>query len=127
MAVDRSSNDVYVDNATSVSAFGPSGQSVERFGSAQLIDSEGVAVDSSTGTVYASDATSQAIEVFTSFVVPDAATGSVSDLRETTATINGIVNPDGMPVTACEFEYGTSTSYGQRPRAIQVRAPEMGR
>ena len=54
-AVDRSSNDLYVDNVTSIAAFGPASSPIERFGSGQLSDSEGVAVDSSTGTVYASD------------------------------------------------------------------------
>jgi len=30
----------------------------------------------------------------------------------TSATLNARVNPDGQNVTECEFEYGTSTSYG---------------
>jgi hypothetical protein len=34
-------------------------------------------------------------------------------LGETSATVSGVVDPDGLPVTACVFEYGTSTGYGQ--------------
>jgi hypothetical protein len=115
VAVDRSSNDVYVDNETSIATFGPSESLVERFGSPQLNVSEGVAVDSATGTVYASDATGQAVDVFTAFIVPDVTTGSVSGLGETSATLGGIVDPDGLVVTSCVFEYGTteSESYGQ--------------
>ena len=34
-------------------------------------------------------------------------------IAQTTATLNGTVNPNGSTVTACTIEYGTSTSYGQ--------------
>jgi hypothetical protein len=113
VAVDRSSNDVYLDDTTSASAFTPSGIFIERFGSGHMSASEGIGVNPSTGTVYTSDATNQEVDVFTSFIVPDVTTGSVSNLRETSATLGGIVNPDGLPVTSCEFEYGTTSSYGQ--------------
>jgi hypothetical protein len=112
LAVDRSSNDVYLDNTTSVSSLTSAGLFIERFGSGQMHASEGIAVNSATGTVYTSDAENQVIDVFTSFVVPDVTTGTVSNLRETTVTLDGIVNPDGLPVTACEFEYGTTSAYG---------------
>jgi hypothetical protein len=37
---------------------------------------------------------------------------ATSLLTQTSATLNARVNPDGQAVTECEFEYGTSTSYG---------------
>ncbi len=113
LGVDLSSNDVYVDHETSIAAFSPSGSPIERFGSPQLHRSEAIAVNSSTGTVYASDTSDQKIYVFTSFVVPDVTTGSASHFGETSVTVGGEVNPDGLPVTSCAFEYGTSTAYGQ--------------
>ena len=113
LAVDESSGDVYVDHETSVAAYSPSHAAVERFGAGRVEASEGIAVDSRTGTVYAANAASYQIDAFTAFVVPDVTTGSVSSLAETSATVGGIVNPDGLPVTSCAFEYGTSTSYGQ--------------
>jgi NHL repeat len=112
-AVDLSSEDVYVDHETSVAAYSPSGFPVERFGSAQMQASEGIAVNSATGTVYTANAGSQEVDVFAAVVVPDASTGSVSSFAETSVTVNGVVNPDGLPVTSCAFEYGTSTAYGQ--------------
>jgi hypothetical protein len=45
-------------------------------------------------------------------VVPGATTGAASEVTAATATLSGTVDPDGMAVTACEFEYGTSTTYG---------------
>ncbi|HWX43929.1 MAG TPA: hypothetical protein VNY52_01240 [Solirubrobacteraceae bacterium] len=113
VAVDLSSDDVYADHKTSVAAYDPSGSFVERFGSGEMQASNGIAVDSATGTVYTSDATNQEIDVFTAFTVPDATTGGVSSFGETSVTVGGKVNPDGLPVTSCVFEYGTSASYGQ--------------
>ena len=43
---------------------------------------------------------------------PTVVTGSASSIAQTTATLNATVNPNGGNVTECEFEYGTSTSYG---------------
>ncbi len=113
LAVDLSSNDIYVDHGTSVAAYSPSGYSIERFGSAQMEASAGIAVDSATGTLYTSNAGGQQIDVFTAFVVPDATTGSASSFAETSVTVSGVVDPDGLSVTSCVFEYGTSTEYGQ--------------
>jgi hypothetical protein len=39
---------------------------------------------------------------------PTAKTGTASSLGETTATLNGTVDPNGEPVTQCTFEYGPS-------------------
>ena len=113
LAVDESSGDVYVDHGTSVAAYSPSHAAIERFGSGEVEASEGIAVDAKTGTVYTANAGSQQIEAFTAFVVPDAVTGSVSNLAETSVTVGGVVDPDGLPVTSCVFEYGPSSAYGQ--------------
>ena len=43
---------------------------------------------------------------------PTAATGAASSVAQTSATLNATVNPDGVAVSDCHFEYGTSTSYG---------------
>jgi hypothetical protein len=113
LAVDLSSNDVYADDETNVAVFAPSGAPIEQFGAAQMQASEGIAVDSSTGTVYASEAVGQEVDLFTAFVVPDVTTAPASHFGETSVTVGGTVDPDGLPVTSCVFEYGTSNSYGQ--------------
>jgi hypothetical protein len=43
---------------------------------------------------------------------PTVVTEPPSTLTHTSATLNATVNPNGSDVTECEFEYGTSTSYG---------------
>ena len=43
---------------------------------------------------------------------PTAATADASSVTQTTATLNGTVNPNGSQITDCHFDYGTTTSYG---------------
>jgi hypothetical protein len=45
-------------------------------------------------------------------VAPTVITGSPSSVTQTTATLDGSVNPNGSEVTECTFEYGATTSYG---------------
>jgi phosphodiesterase/alkaline phosphatase D-like protein len=44
---------------------------------------------------------------------PTVVTGSGSPVAQTTATLNATVNPNGGEVTSCEFEYGTTETYGK--------------
>lgn len=52
--------------------------------------------------------------VFTKPVLPPptALTGVASGLTDISASLPGIVNPNGQEVFNCHFEYGTTTSYG---------------
>jgi hypothetical protein len=43
---------------------------------------------------------------------PTVITEAATDVTQTTAILNGTVNPNNESVTGCEFEYGTTTSYG---------------
>jgi phosphodiesterase/alkaline phosphatase D-like protein len=62
---------------------------------------------SDAGTSHGSDQT------FTTAAAPAVTTKGASTLRDSTATLNGTVNPNGQSTTAY-FEYGTSTSYGTK-------------
>jgi hypothetical protein len=50
-------------------------------------------------------------------VVTNPATGLE---HEQQATLNGTVDPEGAPVTACQFEYGTSAGYGEAVPCAQT-------
>jgi hypothetical protein len=39
-------------------------------------------------------------------------TGAASSIAQTSATLNGTVNPNGEAVSDCRFEYGTTAAYG---------------
>jgi len=152
LAVDPATNDVFVDSineesrASSVSEYAPSAAApsapLATFPSAGLTDtlseSDGVAVsDDSTGTAYATQRAADDVEIFNDVVLPTVETGAATSLQsEGSATLNGTVDPEGEPVTSCEFEYGTETSYGatapcspspgSSPTAVAVSAHLVG-
>jgi DNA-binding beta-propeller fold protein YncE len=69
---------------------------------------EAVAVDPSSGDLYVADGGSGVVDVFGPLAVqPDVSTGTASSVGTTTATLEGVVDPDETSVTGCEFEYRT--------------------
>ncbi len=117
LAVNESTNDVFLDRYTEIEESGPFGEPygspIEEFGSGSIPGSLGMAVNDTTGTLYASEYAAERVAVFKSgLLLPDVSTGA-GKVKRLSATLAGIVNPDGEEVTSCQFEYGTSTSYGQ--------------
>jgi hypothetical protein len=122
-AVDPATGGVFVDNVTTVVAFGSEpactspavcahGAERERFGSGHLTQGAGVGVDAANGLVYVADASANEIAVFEQATLPTVATAGASTRSEGAVTLEGTVNPEGVQVSACEFEYGTTTAYG---------------
>ena len=60
-----------------------------------------------TGTSHGSDQ-----QFTTTSNAPTVTTGEATLVKQTSATLNATVNPEGQSVTECRFEYGTSNSYG---------------
>ncbi len=114
VAVDTSNNEVYHGEGTLVTAYDDERRSKEEFGSGDLTENGGIAVDSATHTVYVTDSVSDRVLVFGQVVVPDVETGEepTNVTHEGSVTLDGTVNPDGIPVGGCQFEYGTEKSYG---------------
>jgi hypothetical protein len=81
---------------------------------------QGLAVNSTSGNVYVSHSAAANLEVFSDLTTfPDAANDAPTNLTGTSATLNGTVNPDGVALTECKFEYGTSTAYGQTVPCVE--------
>lgn len=134
VAVDLSTDHIFVDGviegASGIEDYEPFDESdvtpspkpfpaaLQTFSAEGFSESHGIAVDPASGTVYASERGADKVAIFRAFVVPDLMTGSAAG-RETTATLSGTVNPDGVPVTSCEFEYGPTTEYGARAPCSQ--------
>jgi hypothetical protein len=105
---------IYQYNATN-------GSEVTHFGGSPTVgESYGLAATANGGRVYMTDLVNFDVLIFGLFVTP--VTGAPSSIQETSATLNGTVNPDGNPVTTCEFEYGTTTSYGHTAACEQEPA-----
>jgi hypothetical protein len=122
IAVDDATNDVFVDASPAgvehkggVEEFGPFGEPygvpVEAFGS-ELGAEGGIAVNGKTGTVYTSQVEADTIAAFKVGVYPGVSTGG-AEVGKGHAKLEGEVTPDGEEVTSCQFEYGTTISYGQ--------------
>jgi hypothetical protein len=125
-AVDTSTNDVYVDDQSSVAVYESSGAPIGSLGFQTGISfSLGIAVDSLTHTVFVSDYSNSVADVFGLVSLPGVSTGQTTGVTEMSATLEGTVNPEGQPVSSCAFEYGTSASYGQSASCQQTSA-EIG-
>jgi hypothetical protein len=115
-AADFSDGTVYVDEDEQVGQFNPDGSLQGRFGSGQLSESHGLSVDASgtasDGNVYVADGPTGEVQVYgPAEVLPTVTTSAASGLGGQTATLNGIVDPEGVELTSCRFEYGTTESY----------------
>jgi hypothetical protein len=127
LAVDRQTNDLYVDEGTSIEHFSPlcdpsSGPCpiADTFGSGHLTGASGLGVESASGTVYAGDGAASQVATFAPAVLPRVSTGAASNVQPTGVTLNGTVNPGGVQLTDCHFEYGTTTAYGQSAPCLET-------
>jgi hypothetical protein len=108
VAVDLSSNEVFLDNVGSVGAFSASGSLQERFGTGDLTSGGGLTVSHANQTVYVADSAANVVDVFPPeppsrpLVVGE----SVSDVTGNSATFGAEVNPRGAS-TEYRFEYGS--------------------
>ena len=106
VAVDLVTNDVYVNQVggESVAVFESSGAPLGPLGFSAGF-SFGLAVDSSSSAVYVPELRNEAVSVYQLIVFPEVITGGASGVTKTGATLEGTVNPEGVPVTACHFKY----------------------
>ncbi len=126
VAIDPSTSDVYVSNGDEVRVFQQNGVPVEQFGLGNLVGTGGDAVDASNHTAFVADAGADRVAIFDQVVLPDVRTGEEPTglEHEGSATFVGTVDPDGEPVTSCQFEYGTELPYEKT--APCVPAPGSG-
>ena len=131
VAVDGS-GDVFVDESSGKIAdenpriveYNQIGEEIDDFGAGILGASEGLAVNNTTGNVYASDRGNHDVTVFAQVMVPSAKTESSSAVKGTTAKLSGSVDPEGIEAHYF-YEYGscgTPTSCSETP--YPERTPE---
>ncbi len=64
----------------------------------------GIAVNGTNGEIYVSNPADGQVYVFAS-IPPAVAAGAAASVTKTSATLRGSVDPRGIPVSSCEFEY----------------------
>ncbi len=118
LTVDPSTNDLFVDESgESINHFalncGEGCAPIETFGGGDLAGAQGLSIDGTSDTVYVANTGAANVAVF-EYIAPTVTTGAPSNVTETSATLNGNVDPSGHgEVIECSFEYGISNSYGE--------------
>jgi hypothetical protein len=113
VSVDPGTGHVYVAGSDGVireyDASGSSGPPVSTFPSS----GNGIALNGTTGRIYLSGREGR-VYVYTPLVtVPDVTTEAATITGDTSATLNGTVDADGVALEECFFEYGPNSAYGQ--------------
>jgi WD40-like Beta Propeller Repeat len=123
LAVDSTTGNIYVVQSNGVDELGAAGEFIDRLTgtpAGPFSDVTSVTVDQASHQVYVGDYNQEknvgSVDVFgPDLVVPDVKViEPVSNLTPTSVTLRGTVNPLEAGEATCEFEYGTSTSYGER-------------
>jgi hypothetical protein len=119
VAIDLSIGRVYLAQPNRVVEYeASSGAEVDSFGSEEIGNAAQLAFNSATDRIYVGDASAFAsghhdVNVFGPGVtVPTTTATPASNVTGTKATLNGAINPEGIAVTECFFEYGETASYG---------------
>lgn len=114
-AVNMAGN-IYVSTGSPgpIGVYEQSGTVLTEFGGDELTEPgpKALAVNDETEEVVAAEQSGHDVDFFTAEPFPGADTGPASNVKETSATLTGTVEP-GSETATYYFEYGTSESYGQ--------------
>ena len=130
LAVDSESGALYVvEEANGGQAYhyklplGEQPEALNYFGSGHLSNPGGIALDAD-GDAYVANTGAGDIAQFDAAPVPNTTIGPVKNPGQTSVTLTGEVEPaGGPPVTKCEFQYGTSSSYKSGSVPCSPEAP----
>ncbi|HEY8303881.1 MAG TPA: hypothetical protein VIG42_04740 [Solirubrobacteraceae bacterium] len=130
IAVDPIHNRLFIDVGLSVKEYDVSTDTPvfsSEFGLGVIQESEGVAVNDTSGDIYVSDLATRHAYIFgPMLVLPGAKTGGVAGVDAQGAVLEGEANPEAEPVTGCEFEYGLTSSYGSTVPCSSTPGPGNG-
>jgi len=112
LAVDSQDGVLLASNGDEVVEYAAGGTAtLGAFGAGQL-EEAAVAIDPATDEVYATDRSSGNVKVFgPPLAVPAVTAGQPVFSNPAQATLQGSIDPEGIPVTECIFEYGLTTQY----------------
>jgi hypothetical protein len=125
VGVAPSTDYLYITHGTEgrVTEYSPMGNSVDIFGSGIESTYGSIAVSNASGRIYVGNFYPKAsVDIYSPDIfLLDAITQAATKVGETTATLNGSVDPaKSGDVVSCEFEYGPTTSYGQSAPCLPV-------
>lgn len=110
--------------------FDPAGNVVDQFGKEEFAASNGLAANlcagsAPPGNLYVtnqSNAPNGFLRAYGTLPLGcfKALTEEATNVTETSATLNGSVDPDGEPTSECRFEWGTTTAYGNEAPCLEA-------
>jgi hypothetical protein len=112
VAVDTTTGNVFIKEGGKIIEYDEQGELITTFGTEVKTaggEFQNIAVNSTTHTVYATDYAGGVVDVFTPFEVkpPVTKTEPATEIKRTTATLNGTVNPENS-ATEYYFEYSSA-------------------
>jgi hypothetical protein len=116
VAVEAVTGHVFNPNGSKVTEYDASG--AEGAAEVSLLEDAGSTVQAVAGAeagelLYVGRADSEEIDVYEAREIPDPITGPPAGISGAKATVTGTVNPKGVKVSECFFEYGPTQAYGQ--------------
>jgi len=109
VAVDQQ-GDALVDSERALSEYDSAGALIGTFGT--FTGSFGVAVNDTSGEAYVSDRSAGVVDIFgPSGPLAEVVTGSATEPTGTSGRLNGTVNPEGVEVSDCHFDYVEEAGY----------------
>jgi sugar lactone lactonase YvrE len=132
IAVAPSNQHVFITGGGRAAEYDAAGTQIgSSFGVGIIGQGNGIGLNADASYAYVADLSTHTVYAFPHVHVPDAVTEAASNVEPSTgesdggAKLNGTVNPSGAEVTDCEFQYGTSTAYGQAVPCAETPA-EIG-
>jgi hypothetical protein len=113
IAFDRRSHHLYIASESAISEYDAAGALVDEF-AAGIAGAQfrGLAVDPANHFVYVSDQGSKQVRVFGAGApFPAFELGDPAPLENTAATLHATVNPEGLALSDCHFEYVTEEAF----------------
>jgi hypothetical protein len=87
---------------------------------------QAMAVDGARGLVYLAHEGSGTIEVWEAAIVPEVVSRPADPVGHEAATLRGEVNPSGLPLEECFFEWGETDHYGNLAPCEAPNGAEVG-
>lgn len=110
MGVAPGSDDLYANRGNAIFQYDSSGTLIGSFGSGDISESRGVAINSGATKIYVG--TPAKVKVFGApTVVPDAITEAADEITKTTAKLHGTVGAAGGPDATCVFQYVSESAF----------------
>jgi hypothetical protein len=115
VSVDPTSGHLYGAKGAEVVEYDVSGSSVKEVSDTHLASTvQGIAVDGESGNLYLDRAEDPNVEVYAPLPpFPEVISEAADEITPTEATLHGEVNPNGVPLSECAFEWGTTEGYGE--------------